>query len=409
MDFFQVKTVQQVKAIIGRLRPLGTEEIALEDALGRILADDVIASDAFPPFDRSAMDGYAVRAADTFGASEGSPALLEVTGEVLMGEKPSLTIRSGEAARISTGGVLPAGTDAVVMVEYTQSVDERFLQIYRAVAPGENVVQRGEDLKREERILEQGYLLRPQDIGVLALLGKEFVQAYRQPRVGIISTGDELVPIDAIPDVGQLRNTNLYTLSALTRQAHASPFHLGIARDELQDLRERLGEGLSGGDVAMISGGSSVGTRDLTIEAINSLPGAEILVHGVAVSPGKPTILATVGEKVIWGLPGHPVSAMVIFMVLVAPSLWRLCGRRDWDAPRPWGLRAQASRNIPSAQGREDYVRVRLDEQDGKLIATPLFGKSGSLSTMVKGDGLVRIAMDSEGIQEGEEVEVWPF
>jgi molybdopterin molybdotransferase len=409
VDFFQVKTVQQVKEIIRGFSPLGAEDVRVEDALGRVLACDIVVPEDMPPCDRSAMDGYALQAKDTFGASEGSPALLLVRGEILMGEIPSQEIQPGEAIKMPTGGVLPEGADAVVMVEHTQTMDEHTIQVYRSVAPGANVMQRGEDLKAGERILEQGLLLRPQDVGLLAFLGSAPVTVYRQPRVGIISSGDELVTIDATPGIGQLRNTNSYTAAALTSQAHALPQSLGIVKDNLDELRERLAAGLQTCDVVAISGGSSVGTRDLTIQAIKSIPETEILVHGVAVSPGKPTILAKAGEKVIWGLPGHQVSAMVIYMTLVIPSLWRLAGRKNWEDPHGWPLRAIASRNIPSAQGREDYVRVKLSVQDGQVAATPIFGKSGSISTMVKGDGLLRIAMDDEGVQEGEAVEVWPF
>ena len=409
MDFFQVKTVQQVKEIIRGFSPLETERVGLEDAVGRVLASDLVIPEDLPPCDRSAMDGYALQAKDTFGASESSPALLEVTGEILMGEAPSQKIQPGEAVKIPTGGVLPEGTDAVVMVEHTQTMDEYTIQVYRSAAPGENVMQRGENLKAGERILEQGLLLRPQEVGLLALVGSTRVAVYQQPRVGIISSGDELVPIDATPTIGQLRDTNSYTAAALTLQAHALPQPLGIVKDDLDELRERLVSGLQTCDVVAVSGGSSVGTRDLTIQVIESIPDAEILVHGVAVSPGKPTILARAGAKLIWGLPGHQVSAMVIYITLVIPSLWRLAGRRDWEGPYGCPLRVIASRNIPSAQGREDYVRIKLSEQDGEQMATPIFGKSGSISTMVKGDGLLRIAMDSEGVQEGDEVEVWPF
>jgi molybdopterin molybdotransferase len=409
VDFFQVKTVQQVKETIRGFAPLETEDIRLQDAWGRVLAADLVVPGDLPPCDLSTMDGYALQAKDSFGASESSPALLEVTGEVLMGERPSVAVKPGEAIKIPTGGVLPEGADAVVMVEHTQFIDEHTIQVYRTAAPGENVMQQGEDLKTGEHILEQGLLLRPQELGLLALVGSAHVAVYRQPRVGIIATGDELVPIDATPTIGQLRDTNTYTATALTQQANALPQSLGIVKDDLGALRERLAAGLQTCDVLAVSGGSSVGTRDLTIQAIETIPDAEILVHGVAVSPGKPTILARAGTKIIWGLPGHQVSAMVIFMVLVIPSLWRLAGRRDWEGPYGWPLRAIASRNIPSAQGREDYVRVSLHEENGMLIAHPLFGKSGVISTMVKGNGLLRIPMDSEGVQEGASVEVWPF
>jgi molybdopterin molybdotransferase len=409
MDFFRVQTLQQVKEMLKELPPLGKENIVLENSLRRILSEDIISPEDLPPFNRTTMDGYALRAKDTFGASEGSPALLEVQGEIKMGERPSFGIKRGGAVKISTGGMLPEKADAVVMIEHTQVIDETTIEVFRAVAPGENVIQRGEDLKQGEKILEEGHRLRAQDLGALAALGKAMVKVYRRPRVGIISSGNEVVPIDSVPQEGEIRDINRYTLWALSIEAGAEPFSLGVARDELEDLQQKLEEGLRKGDVVLISGGSSVGTRDLTIDAISSLPQAEILLHGVAVSPGKPTILAKVNEKTIWGLPGHPVSAMVIFMTLVTPSLWRMCGCTNWDTPHPWTLKAKVSRNIHSAQGREDYVRVKLSLEAGKLIATPVFGKSGSISTMVKGDGLLRIEMESEGIQEGEEVDVWPF
>jgi len=409
MEFFRVKTMQQVKDILREIPAVNEEQVLLSNALGRVLAVDITVPSDFPPFDRSAMDGYAVLSKDTFGASEGSPTLLEVTGEVLMGEMPTVEVRSGQAVKIATGGMLPKGADAVVMVEYTQIIDDRTIEVYRPVAPRENMIQRGEDIRQGEVILERGHRLRPQDLGALATLGMGSVTVYRRPVVAIISTGDEVVAIDTTPAVGQIRDTNRYTISALTLEAGGVPVHLGIARDELPDLQKKLQEGLRTSDVIAISGGSSVGARDLTIEAIGGIPDTEIVLHGVAVSPGKPTILAKAGAKIIWGLPGHPVSAMVIFMTLVVPSIMRMGGRRAWDRPFSWPLKAKVLRNVASAQGREDYVRVRLANEDGRLVATPIFGKSASISTMVKGDGLIRIDMESEGVQTGDEVEVWPF
>ena len=409
MEFFQVKTLQQVKDILGQIAPLGTEPVSLQDALGRVLAEPIICSDDVPPFTRSAMDGYAVTARDTFGTSEANPSLLDVTGEVPMGERPPVEVEPGQAVKIATGGMLPQGADAVVMVEYTQVIDEKTIEVYRPVAPRENIVQKGEDIKKGETVLAAGHRLRPQDLGALAALGVGAVTVYRRPLIGIISTGNELVPVNANLRVGQIRDTNTYTVSALALEADAVPFHLGIVRDELDDLQQALEEGLSKGDVVVISGGSSVGTRDLTIAAINTLPDAEIFVHGVAISPGKPTILGRVRGKIVWGLPGHTVSTMIVFTALVTPCLLKLGGRTDWDRSYGWPLKATVTRNIPSAQGREDYVRVTLRTEAGTLMATPLFGKSGSISTMVKGDGLVKIEMEAEGVQEGDTVEVYPF
>jgi molybdopterin molybdotransferase len=409
MDFFSVKTTQEVKNLMEGISPLDTETVALQEALGRVLAEDIICPEDIPPFHRSAMDGFAVRAKDTFGASEGQPVLLDVAGDIAMGEVPSLILPEGTAVRIATGGMLPEDADAVVMVEHTHTLDQATVEVLRPVAPRENVIQKGEDVRKGDCILTRGTRLRPQDLGALAVLGVSAPAVFRQPRVGILSTGDELVPVEVMPQGAEIRDTNRYTLGALAGRAGALPFYLGIARDDVHDLAEKIERGLTEGDMVVLSAGSSVGTRDLTIGAIEATPEADILMHGVAVSPGKPTILAKVGRKLIWGLPGQVVSAMVIFITLVVPSLQRMSGLRDWNRLAPVTLRARVTRNIPSAQGREDYVRGILSEEDGNLTATPVFGKSGSLSTMIKSNALIRIDMYSEGVQEGEIVEVWPF
>ena len=409
MEFFRVKTSQQVKDILRSIPPGDFEKVSLDEALHRVLAQDIIASSDFPPFARSAMDGYAVGARDSFGASETTPGLFEVIGEVRMGETPTVHVGPGQAARIGTGGFLPAGADAVVMVEYTQIIDESTIEVFRAVAPGDHVVQQGEDIGSDERLLEHGHRLRAQDVGALAALGITTLEVYRRPIVAIISTGDELVPPHALPRGGQIRDTNTYTLSSLAKEAGAISLPLGIAHDSLQALIPKLRTGLTQADIVVISAGSSIGARDLTVNTITSLPDSEVLLHGVAVSPGKPTILARVGSKYVWGLPGHAVSAMIIFLTLVVPSLLKMGGYREWERPNPWSLRAKVSRNIPSAQGREDYIRVKLVYEGKELVAVPLFGKSGSISTMVKGDGLLKIDMNAEGIEAGDVVEVWPF
>ncbi len=411
MDWLNLKTIQQVWQIIEEINPLEEEEeeVHLDDALGRVLAEDLTTSTPFPLFDRSAMDGFAVRAQDTFGASEANPLPLEVCGEVRMGELTTSTLKPGTAMKVATGGMLPQGADAVIMIEHTQRIDEVTIQILRAVAPGENVIHRGEDLKEGEVILQRGHVLRPQDSGPFAALGIDKIKVYRRPCVGICSTGDEICPIDANVQGGEIRDINRYTLSAMTLWAGGKPKALGIAKDDFTDLQARIKTALPQVDVVLISGGSSVGTRDLTFKVIESIPGVQLLVHGVAVSPGKPTILAKVKEKLIWGLPGHPVSAMVIFMVLVAPSLMRLSGRYNWLPPYHRPIKAYTARNIPSTQGREDYVRVKLSREEGRWIATPIFGKSGVISTIVKSDGLIRIPLNCEGISAGDEVEVWPF
>lgn len=407
-EFFKVKPPQDVLALRAEFSPVGVEEVELACALGRVLAADLAAGEDVPPFERSTMDGYAVHAADTYGASESVPALLKVVGEVKMGEEPAFVLSRGQAAAIATGGMLPAGADAVVMVEYTQEVAEGEIEVTRTVAPGQHVVRRGEDVVRGRVLIRRGQRLRPQEVGLLAALGQTRVAVFRRPRVAVISTGDEIVPVEETPAPGRLRDVNSYSLSALVEQEGAQPLRLGIVADRFEDLLSRCRAGLEAADMVIISGGSSVGTRDYTLAVINSFEGARLLVQGVALSPGKPTILADVAGKPLWGLPGHVASAMLVFRTLVAPLLRHLAGlsaEGGWHAP----LVARLTRNVASALGREDWVRVRLRREDGGLLAEPVLGKSGLISTLVAADGLIRIDLNSEGLDAGEAVEVFPF
>jgi len=305
--------------------------------------------------------------------------------------------------------MLPPGADAVVMLEYTQELADQTLEVYRSVAPLENVVQQGEDVAAGSAVLPAGLRLRPQDVGLLAALGVTSVQVRRQPRVAIIATGDEIVPPEAPLQHGQMRDANSYALAAQVAAQGGEPLLLGIVPDRLEALVASVERALETMDLILLSGGSSVGTRDLTIAAIQSFPGAEILVHGVAISPGKPTILARIGAKPLFGLPGHPVSAMVVMEVLVRPVLRRLLGQTD--STPTWGrtVTASLSRNVASTPGREDFIRVRVRQDGGILRAEPVLGKSGLISTMVKADGWVRIPLNAEGLEQGERVEVLLF
>jgi molybdopterin molybdotransferase len=407
-EFFKVKPPAEVLSLLGEFQPVGAEEIELARALGRVLAEEVAPEVDLPPFDRSTMDGYAVQAADTFGATESVPALLSVVGEVRMGESPAFTVQRGQAASIPTGGMLPEGTDAVVMVEHTQEVAAGQIEVTRSVAPWQHVVRRGEDVPAGRVLLRPGQVLRPQEIGLLAALGRVRLRVFRRPVLAIISTGDEIVPVEAEPPPGRLRDVNSYSLSALAEQEGAIALRLGIVADSYEDLLSRCRDGLERADMVAISGGSSVGARDFTLAVIRSFEGSRLLVQGVALSPGKPTILADVSGKPLWGLPGHVASAMLVFRTLVVPLIRRLAGRTDhagWRAP----LLARLSRNVASALGREDWVRVRLRQDGEGLVAEPVLGKSGLISTLVAADGLIRIDLNSEGAYEGELVEVHLF
>jgi molybdopterin molybdotransferase len=404
--FFKVRTSEEVFQIIAQFDPLGDETVELEKAFGRILSRKIVSPEDLPGFCRSSMDGYAVRAKDTFGATESLPAMFEVKGEVHMGQVPTEGVAPGQAMKISTGGMLPEGADGVVMVEYVQVLDENTVEVSRVISPLENVILPDDDFKKGSPVLAKGSLLRPQDLGVMAGIGLSEVHVFRRPRVAIISTGDEVVPVDQRPRPGQVRDINTYTLCAFCWQLGAEPLPLGLCKDNFEELRARVERGLEEADTVWISGGSSVGTRDMTLKVFESFQDVELLVHGISISPGKPTIIARVGSKAAFGLPGHTASAMVVAEVFLNPFLSRLSGKGGFAGPLNKGVEAELSRNIESASGREDYIRVRLIEKEGKLIADPVFGKSGLISTLVKADGLVRVERNTEGLYEGERVRV---
>jgi molybdopterin molybdotransferase len=323
-----------------------------------------------------------------------------------MGKAPEFSIKPGEAGRILTGGVIPAGADSVVMIEHTEPLDETTIEVCRGVAPLSNIIEPGEDIRKGDMVITAGARLRAQELALLAAMGERHVTVFMRPLTGIISTGDEVVSIDAEIQPGQIRDMNTYALTSLCRQAGAEPVSFGIIPDERDSLLDVCTRALSECDVVIVTGGSSVGTRDYTIDAFKGLPDTDILVHGVAISPGKPTILATSGGKALWGLPGHVVSAMVVFDVLVRPFIEHAAGEADRKRP---SIYARLTRNIASAQGRVDFVRVRLEEKDGESWADPIPGKSGVIRTMVRADGLIRIGLNEEGLDQGAVVTVFPF
>jgi molybdopterin molybdotransferase len=411
LEFFRLQTREEVLDHYNRFGPVGVEELDLAEACGRVLAAPISAPEEVPGFLRATMDGYAVQALDTFGAGVGAPQYLEIKGDVPMGVAPHRGVGGGETLRVPTGAMLPTGADAVVMIEYTAEHPDGTLEVRRAVAPGENVLTPGEDVVRGETLFPAGRRLRPQEIGLLAALGVFRMVVYQRPRVAIISSGDEIVPLDAKPRPGQVRDSNAYLAAAQVAQWGGLPLMHGIIPDDFTYLRKTLAAALDAADLILISGGSSVGVRDLTLTAIQDLPDSEILVHGVALRPGKPTILAALGPtppKPLMGLPGHPASAAVVMEVLGRPLLLRLAGLND---QAPWGrsVTAGLSRNLAGATGREDYVRVRLRREGETLWADPVLGPSGLLSPLVKSDGLVMIPLGVEGLFKGEEVAVQLF
>jgi len=405
--FFKVQTPDELYKKLDRFTPLSFEKVNIEDSLHRILSEPITSPINLPEFRRSTVDGFALKAKDTYGASEKNPAILRLVGEIPMGQISNIEVKEGEAVKVATGGMVPKGADAVQMVEFTECVNSYTLHAFKTLSPLENVIQIGEDVKAGETVLHKGHWIRPQDIGLMAGIGKTDVHVYLQPRVGIISSGDEIVPIENIPAPGEIRDINRYTIISMVKETGGIPLFLGIAKDHFKDLKEKIEFGLRESDMVVITGGSSVGTLDLTGEVLQIFPETEILAHGVSIRPGKPTLLADINGKPFLGLPGHPVSAIVIFHFFGKPILKILSGLSREVIWHQIKVKAKASRNIPSVPGREDYVRVKLEEKDGTLWAHPIFGKSGAISNLVHANGLIRIGINEEGLEEGEEAEVF--
>ncbi|HWP60327.1 MAG TPA: gephyrin-like molybdotransferase Glp [Candidatus Acidoferrales bacterium] len=409
-SFFKVVTPAEAKEILLRGAPVGTETLPTVRARGRVLAEDLYSRVDLPHFHRAAMDGYAVRARDTFGASAALPAYLKIAGTVEMGKEATRPLGPGEAMRISTGGMLPPGSDGVVMIEYTEEAGEGMVEVQRGVSPWQNVIQIGDDIKKGDLVFRRGRRLRSHDLGALTGIGVSAVPVYKKPRVALISTGDEIVEADAEPLPGQVRNINQHSLAGLIEEHGAVLSDFGVVRDDRSALAETLEKALASADLVLLSGGSSVGARDITVDTILSFARAEMHFHGISVSPGKPTIFATVSGKPVLGLPGYPVSALVIFDLFAAPLI-RVIGGEDREAASRFRSTARAilKTNVASQPGREDYVRVTLAREGDRLYATPLPSKSGAIFTLVKADGMVKIDLHQEGLEAGEEVEVILF
>jgi molybdopterin molybdotransferase len=404
--FFNVKTTEEVLSLVRGFEPVGREHVPLSKAFDRVLSEDIASPENLPGFLRTTVDGYAIQARDSFGATESLPAFLEIAGEVKMGELPSIAASSGKAVRISTGGMLPRGADSVVMIEYCHLLDESTLEISRAVSPQENVIQPDDDFKKGALVLRGGRRLRPQEVGVLAGLGVAEAPVFKIPKVAVISTGDEVLPVEVKPQPGQVRDMNTYTLGAFCKQERVVPVYLGLCGDRFDDLQALVRRGLDEADTVWVSGGSSVGTKDLTLKVFESLEDMTLLVHGISISPGKPTIVAQAGRRALFGLPGHVASAMVVAEIFLRPFLAALSGEATSETRQRELVKARLARNLESVSGRDDFIRVRLVKEGGDWLAEPIFGKSGLISTLVEADGLLHVDRNVEGLYRGEVVEV---
>jgi molybdopterin molybdotransferase len=405
-ELFTLVPPDQARATLFEHLPVvvQAETVPTAEALGRVTACALRSPMALPAFARSSKDGYAVRAADTLGASESLPAYLGVVGEVPMGQAATVEVGPGQAAIVHTGGMIPPGSDGVVMVERTQRLDDENIEVLKPVAVGENVINVGEDILQGDDILPAGHVLRPQDLGGLLAVGLIEITVARRPRVALIATGDEVIPPSQALGPGQVRDINTYTLSALVQRAGGESWSLGIIPDRFEALKAAAAQGLEEADVVIMSAGSSVSVRDMTGDVINQLGAPGVLVHGISFRPGKPTVLAVCDGKPVFGLPGNPVSVMVVFDLLVTPTLWRWQGLAH--PPEPRTLKARLARNVASVAGREDRVPVRLEERDDGLWADPVFGQSNLIFTLVKADGAIKVSLDETGLSAGEWVEV---
>lgn len=387
------------------------EWIETFEASGRVTYRDISAPHALPSFLRSTVDGYAVRAEDTYGVSESLPGYLNVIGEILMGTQPGFVLMQGQCAAIHTGGMLPKNANAVLMVEYTQSVSEDEIEILRPVADGENLIKPGEDIKKDEVILQAGKKIRAPEIGGLAALGITRIEVNKKPRVAILSSGDEVVPPDQEIKPGQVRDINTYTLQAMISTEGAVAVPYGILPDNLEALKQTAEKALRECEVVIFTAGSSASVRDLTAEVINQLGLPGVLVHGVNIRPGKPSILAVCqpdgspAPKAVIGLPGNPVSALVIARLFMIPVIQKYLGL----SPTPFqpSITAELSTNLPSQAGREDWVPVRIEQSSKGLIAVPVFGKSNLIFTLARADGLICIQPDATGVAAGASVQVY--
>lgn len=397
-EFLKVLKYQEAENQVKKYFPLSqTEIVPLVESNHRIIAREVISPEDLPSFSRTTVDGYAVNAEDTFGSSESLPGFLDLTGEVEMGKEPTFSIRRGQCCWIPTGGMLPVGTNAAVMVEYTEKLGDNTVLVYRPVAPGENIMQKGEDVARGQHLFPAGKKIRSQDIGLLASLGITELEVFKPYKIGIISTGDEIVTIDQVPQAGQVRDVNSHSIAAAIHSCGGVPHRYPLVKDSFAALRGTVENALNENDAVLMSGGSSVGIADYTLKVLLSFPDSELLFHGIAVKPGKPTLAVRIGKQMVIGLPGHPVSALMVFYIVCAPVL-----RLNPSS----GIDARLTINIASQAGRDDFVPVQILEDQGHQTAQPLLGKSGLMSILALADGYIHIPYEKQGIEAQEVVRV---
>jgi len=408
--FRKLPSIEEAKQLLEKSytpKPVGKELVSLSEALNRILAEDIAASMDVPRFNRSTVDGYAVKAEDTFGADEARPARLRICGRVNVGEKPAIKVEKKTAAEIATGAPLPSGADSVVMVENTVRKGDT-VHIHESVSKGENVMNAGSDIRRGEPLLKKGQRLSSREIGVLAALGIAKVNVHKRPKVAVLSTGAEVVEPGRPLSDGKIYDINAHALSAAVSECGGEPVNMGIVQDETRQMKAALREALHSADVVITSGGVSVGPTDVIPKVLNTLGKPGVVVYGMAIKPGKPTTIAVVDGKPVFSLPGHPASALLAFHLFVRPAIIALSGGRE-EAPEI--VKAVATAKIFSARGRRTFVTVNLrKDKSGRLMVSPVpLGLSGAITTLAKADGFIEIHERRQFIDAGEEVTVRLF
>lgn len=407
--FKEATRIEEARRIFYEALPatrLPSEQVAVQKALNRILAEDVRAEISVPSFAKSAMDGYAVVAEDTFGSAPTNPSLLKLVGESKIGESPKTIVEKGQTVAIATGAPVPQGANAVVMVENTKRLETGDIEIYAPVAPGENVSQVGEDVKQGTVVLEKGGKLKPPDLGLLVALGRGTVNVVQKPKVGVLSTGNEL--LDVSPgETAKIADVNRPVLMAMVEESGGMPLDLGIARDDTEQISRKLKQGLASTDLVLVTAGTSVGKGDLVPDAIDELGKPGMLVHGIAMRPSLPTGLAVVDGKPVISLPGLPVSAMLAFSTFAQPLILRMLETEPDPQPK---VKARTTKRIVGVPGFRTFIRVQVRESDGKLIVEPLRAPgSGILTTLTRANGIVVVPENVEGFDEGAEIEVQLF
>lgn len=405
MEFFNVMSVDEVKNILVnnfKNIKIETEKVSILDSYERVLSKDIASQINVPDFNRSTVDGYAIKSNDSHGCSDCMPTFLDVIGEVNMGEAINLDIKNGQCMYVPTGGMIPKNADSVIMIEHVEKLDETTIAIHKPASTGENVVYKGDDIKEEQVVLKRGKKINSQDIGVLAALGAYEIEVYKPIKFTVISTGDEIIDLDESLEFGKIRDINGYAICSLIKKLGGSVVKKAIVKDNYELLKEEVSNAIKNSDIVLISGGSSVGTRDYTHDVINSFDGQGVLVHGVALKPGKPTIIGECENKAVIGLPGHPVSAIIVFKIFIEYLTKQILDITEME----YTVDAKINTNIHSSPGKKTYQMVILEEVDNKYYATPIFGKSSMITLLSKACGYVIIDEDCEGLYKEQEVKV---